>query len=1470
MAVPAATIVQPTSSCSSTKLPIYGDRGQTATPEKKHYSENQLTSHQVNQILQSCEHEFRDLDAYSSLVHLCTASTTAAAAIAAHPVDTSALTDTPRSASLTQSSSSGPIMRTMQGLELPRATAGATTAAHLAVEPKALSTNASNSTNALPSLAQSREPLAVSHATTSTTTNAFLTLNPACGAADNASTPSASNTTSALGQVSLGPTQLPSAPGTLSSMTPTQLQARTSEPELAGLLASGQTDALLEQAAPDFSALCQWMDIHLSPRRSASEAESTGADSPSKRHKNHPSTTLDFSTGSRLSLTERSPSPTRPWSAFYAQNSEQNQTLVTQSQPRHQDHQRQAYPGSTQGPVVQLHGSPHRPSPVPPPVFAPPVDMSPARGNRSTSLGGNNSPQIVHSRELAPSQLQHLPTSQPWSAPARVHMHHSSPMLLHDGSMTPERHVPRCLSSVELEPFHPASSLSSAYGHASPVQPGSHPDMIDILIMADQQTCRVTFMTNDNNDAVDRAIAVAVGRRPGTFGLRDDQGSVAISAPVLQFRGGPFELIDFEGDGRSLSRLGSPHTPLRHRLTASSAEGLRAPRMEDMLGSPMSTRLSSELSSLGSEGGSHIQIVPPTAARLAALNSENAALHIPASVSSFAATPVDAAVATSRSNDALSKEEAKGIIHAVDARLEQLGLCSQRQKTCFLTLIVACQCWLSSVTIHVALNERTNERTTKRLGVKISQQHYSTIIKCFKRDAWTGGIRASFSLRKMRVCVLDMSDEEWMSMKRYLPQVHAELQRRREFKRQMREQQRAARLSTGARFVKGGMQRQARQARQARHVGEMKRSANGRNTGGAWPAKRVLTADTIDIQLLNQLLAQPRSSWDIRLPQPLSAQQQGDQAQQGWQVDQAQHQLAPAHPIPMAPPVHARHSPQHRASLAAPPSAQPKAAANSRSSTSTPARATPSAAAAATPHGGRGSNSSVKSRRKSDVGTILRPPTPPKDPDSGEHVNPKDHLQCLETALATLDKVIAERELVDDDSLNVVYFAGEPGPPSCRKAWTVEYGPEDKDKLRVGPSIRAVPRATSKKAARDVLDELCRWGLHTSEATSMVVEGFADLLHISKDKFTAENLARIDPNANVDTYTHSFNANAPEANLENGQTSWRFTSGPVTPMPLKEYARYQRTFRPKPDADGTVEVKFATNLDLQGGLMWDNLLNELHQRLPESLLWDGPESLLSMLDHPVPGLSTVQCLFSVEGCRKPGHQENNCLAVVNLNLDGHHEPEIQRMCQQRKLEAWWPDVDELLAAGISVQRFEQPPGALVLTNPACITWTQSSGRSHAVTWNLAIPTAHQLRQAWEAYDRHSKQNSLSIVPMKQLLFTMTSTYAKFAPGLQQALQDCWREALNDEVEVCRQGVRGRALRCQFFSVPTEQAALHCVSCNAELFNFLFLKPYHDRHRTLCWRCRNKAARRGAHGDHWLRLVYFRHDPEVFNERIKAW
>ena len=217
-----------------------------------------------------------------------------------------------------------------------------------------------------------------------------------------------------------------------------------------------------------------------------------------------------------------------------------------------------------------------------------------------------------------------------------------------------------------------------------------------------------------------------------------------------------------------------PFTPLDELLLAPHETPLTAPAALDRhhhfdFEDPLD-----DLYSLSVEPGTRVKVLPPTADRLAKLDA--AYERVMGGSSGHGSTPLldshlsmglDEEISSSmiRSVRQMTIEEATSVLSAIDRRLNIIGLKSQREKAAFLTSIGASGCFqaclfladaLACLSTCLACMHTHLERVA--IGARISQQHYSTLLKAIKEQRWTGGVRASYTVRKLQAAVLDPSE----------------------------------------------------------------------------------------------------------------------------------------------------------------------------------------------------------------------------------------------------------------------------------------------------------------------------------------------------------------------------------------------------------------------------------------------------------------------------------------------------------------------------------------------------------------------------------------------------------------------------------------------------------------------------------------------------------------------------------------
>ncbi|VDK47767.1 unnamed protein product [Anisakis simplex] len=171
-------------------------------------------------------------------------------------------------------------------------------------------------------------------------------------------------------------------------------------------------------------------------------------------------------------------------------------------------------------------------------------------------------------------------------------------------------------------------------------------------------------------------------------------------------------------------------------------------------------------------------------------------------------------------------------------------------------------------------------------------------------------------------------------------------------------------------------------------------------------------------------------------------------------------------------------------------------------------------------------------------------------------------------------------------------------------------------------------------------------------------------------------------------------------------------------------------------------LKFGTNVDLSDETKFREQLTELNK---------------------MPAFCRL-----VPGARTPGHQENNCLASININIGpGECEwfavpyeywPVIDNMLREKGMDylkgVWWPDMDDLLEMGVPVHRFIQKAGDLVWIGSGCVHWVQSIGWCNNVAWNVGPLTASQLEMAIFSHEWNKLNGYKSLVPLQHLCWQL--------------------------------------------------------------------------------------------------------------------
>ncbi|CAD5222218.1 unnamed protein product [Bursaphelenchus xylophilus] len=284
------------------------------------------------------------------------------------------------------------------------------------------------------------------------------------------------------------------------------------------------------------------------------------------------------------------------------------------------------------------------------------------------------------------------------------------------------------------------------------------------------------------------------------------------------------------------------------------------------------------------------------------------------------------------------------------------------------------------------------------------------------------------------------------------------------------------------------------------------------------------------------------------------------------------------------------------------------------------------------------------------------------------------------------------------------------------------------------------------------------------------------------------------------------------------------------------------------------KIYFGTNVDFSSP-KFHRQVGEL-QKLPSFCRLKDKTNFLSHLGYDLRGMNTAQFYMKMPGCRTPAHLENNSFCSVNLNagpgdcewfgVSYEYFPMIDAMCKERKIEfldsSWWPDFDDLMAAGIPVYRFTQKPGDIVWVNGGCVHWVESIGWCNNVAWNVGPQSVFQYKMNLIAAEWNRIHKYPSLVPMQYLSWQIARRMKIDDPELY----DLIRGTLIRSLAYCRSVMDYVDSRDDLYlyvlEEGTENTTSYCSKCTSEVFNILFTKAFVEEetgrqlYDTLCCKC----------------------------------
>ncbi|XP_041498183.1 lysine-specific demethylase 6A-like isoform X7 [Microtus oregoni] len=298
-------------------------------------------------------------------------------------------------------------------------------------------------------------------------------------------------------------------------------------------------------------------------------------------------------------------------------------------------------------------------------------------------------------------------------------------------------------------------------------------------------------------------------------------------------------------------------------------------------------------------------------------------------------------------------------------------------------------------------------------------------------------------------------------------------------------------------------------------------------------------------------------------------------------------------------------------------------------------------------------------------------------------------------------------------------------------------------------------------------------------------------------------------------------------------------------------------------------IKFGTNIDLSDDKKWKLQLHEL-TKLPAFVRVVSAGNLLSHVGHTILGMNTVQLYMKVPGSRTPGHQENNNFCSVNINIGpGDCEwfvvPEgywgvLNDFCEKNNLNflmgSWWPNLEDLYEANVTVYRFIQRPGDLVWINAGTVHWVQAIGWCNNIAWNVGPLTACQYKLAVERYEWNKLQSVKSIVPMVHLSWNMARNIKVSDPKLFEMIKYCLLRTLK-QCQTLREALIAAGKEIIWHGRTKEEPAHYCSICEVEVFDLLFVTNESNSRKTYIVHCQDCARKTSGNLENFVVLEQYK-------------
>ncbi len=386
----------------------------------------------------------------------------------------------------------------------------------------------------------------------------------------------------------------------------------------------------------------------------------------------------------------------------------------------------------------------------------------------------------------------------------------------------------------------------------------------------------------------------------------------------------------------------------------------------------------------------------------------------------------------------------------------------------------------------------------------------------------------------------------------------------------------------------------------------------------------------------------------------------------------------------------------------------------------------------------------------------------------------------------------------------------------------------------------------------------------------VLVRNLATVCDIDLSLYSTKTLVNSHPNHPVEIRTQMEQTANENWDPPMTKQVW-YCSSSRSHTTISKYAEYQASGYKEAVASGNKSVnpecdftskqtrrmiKFGTNCDLSDERKWAPQLQEL-MKLPAWSRVASAGNMLSHTGHQILGMNTVQLYMKVPCARTPGHQENNNFCAVNINIgpgdsewfgvSNEYWPMVNDMCEKNGLSylhgSWWPNITDLVSAGIPTYRFLQKPGDLVWVNAGCVHWVQATGWCNNIAWNVGPLTTRQYKLALERYEWNKVHRYQSIVAMVFLTWNLARNVLLRDETLYKAIKERLTSSLRTVIQIVSV-TKELGIRRYFHGRKKNEPAHYCCLCDEEIFDTLFVKGQERRaqHAVYCFKCARKQDR----------------------------